>query len=159
MKNNSTLIFFFFLITCSFSLITQAQEDKSNDDFILKVIKYSHEENSNIPHFHLLSITNNSNRELTFDLLSSVDDSNDSNNKNNQNLIIEILSEDLLRNINSITVSSKESLKFTVKITKHAKARLGSMNICKIMAQLINSNNKKSVKINSYIPNPNFSGH
>ncbi|WP_298500446.1 hypothetical protein [uncultured Algibacter sp.] len=156
MKNKPTLKLCVFFILCSFSLIVQAQ---NNNVFQLKVIKYSLELDSEKPRYHILSLQNNSNKELTINLSNVVEDTNGGINKSNQNLIVEILNKDLNKPLNLITIPSNETIKFKVKITFHPNARLGSMNLCKIIAEIHNSNNKESVKINTFIPHPNLTGH
>ena len=81
------------LVLCFFCTISYAQQNSQNqnDIFELEVIKYSREENSEKPHYHLFSLQNNSNKELTFNLSTTVDDLNDSDKENNLNLIVEIL--------------------------------------------------------------------
>ena len=55
-------------------------------------------------------------------------------------------------------LGSERSIKFKAKIISHPNARLGSMNICKVIAQLPNSDDKKIVKINEHIPDPFIKG-
>ena len=62
------------------------------------------------------------------------------------------------KTLNSVTLSSERSIKFKAKIISHPNARLGSMNICKVIAQLPNSDDKKIVKINEHIPDPFIKG-
>ncbi|GAA4896180.1 hypothetical protein GCM10023311_21180 [Flaviramulus aquimarinus] len=151
----------YILAICFFYTISYGQQNSQNqkDIFKLEVIKYSREVNPKKPHYHLLSLQNNSNKELTFNLSTTVDDTNDKSKKNNPNLIVEIWSENLSKTFNSITLVPKESIRFKVKTTHNTNARLGSMNLCKVIAQLPNSNNKKTVSINAYIPNSNELGH
>ena len=161
MKNKSTLAFCTFFLSCCFSLIVNAQQNNNskNNLFQLEVIEYSFESDSKKPRYHILSLQNNSSKELAINLSTIVDDTNDGDKKNNQNLIVELLSDDLNKTLNSINLRSKQSIKFKVKITFHPNARLGSMNICKVIAQLPNSDEKKTVKINAYISDPDIKGH
>ena len=159
MKNISTLSNI--LIICFFYTISYAQQNSQNQNnsFQLEVIEYSFESDSKKPRYHILSLQNNSNKELTFNLSTTVNDTNGGIEKNNSNLIVEILNEGLNEPFNFIILSPKESRRFKVKIATHPNARLGSMNVCKVIAQLPDSDDKKTVKINAYIPDPDIKGH
>ncbi|WP_396600969.1 hypothetical protein [Algibacter sp. R77976] len=141
------------------SLLVNAQHNSNADLFQMEVVEYSYELDSKKPRYHILALQNNTNKELTINLSTIVDDTNGGDKKNNQNLIVDLLSEDLTQSLNSISLRSKQLIKFKVKIVYHPNARLGSMNICTIIAKSSNNTDEKTLKINANIPNPKTKGH
>lgn len=187
MKNKLTLILCVFFISYSFSLKTNAQQEKNQRSiFDLEIVSYSDKPDSDIEHYHMLQIANNSNKANEFELfvkpINCKDEYNDvirnkrgsidntkedsalkkNNRKGNSSLNFEIYSKDLSKKLNKVLLKPKESLNFYLKITRENNSEIGQWKCSKIVAKVSNNkgnNIKKSVIIKSLIPDSNNKGH
>ena len=175
MKNKSTLTLYSFLFMCLSSLFVNAQQNAFN----LEIVNYSDKPDANVEHLHLLSLKNNSNKVLNYNLsnkeieckaeyydvvrnkIGKIDNDNDVVNKKNMpSLTIETYNKILSKKINKISLSPNESIEFYVKITRQNNTEIGTWKCFKIFANLLNDQKiSKSVIIRSYIPTPNVLGH
>ncbi len=176
MKNKSTLTFYSFLLLCCYSICVNAQQNV----FDLEIVNYSDKPDANVEHLHLLSLTNHSNKTMSFDLSSNeitckaeYDDvvSNkigkaDDNKEtliNTSSVTVEIYNKTLSKKINNINLNANESITFYVKTTRQNNTEIGTWKCFKIAANLLDDKSYekigKSVIIRSFIPNPNILGH
>lgn len=179
----------FLLAICfTLSMDAQQQKKKKNTTFNLEIVEYSNKPDTEFEHHYLLSLTNNSNKTNEYKLSSKSSvkckmdrknvvrnrfgdiDSDEVENKSNSlgkkrksNFSIEIYDENRNQKIDKVSLSPKESVKIYAKITRLNNADAGEWKCNKVSAKLLGDKNqkrnKRSVKIASFIPNPNNQGH
>lgn len=172
MKNKSTLMFYSFLLTCCFTLLINAQEQKSKNDFTFKLIEYSSKSNLEKEHTHVLELKNNSNSPAQYKIsvLSNLCVDNHHNkmgDKKESNIKAEIFSKK--NSINNkvddiVTLQPNESRQFNLKTHQKANAKLDTWNCTTLRATKLIGNKSKSinhqtVKVKTFVSNPSNQGH
>ncbi len=166
----------------------QQQNKKKNNNFDLEIVKYSDKTDAEIEHLHLLSLTNNSNKLASYKLsgkpsvkckmkhknvvrkrFGDIDpdevQSKDENagKKSKPEFSIDIYKEDMSQKIDEISLSPKQSINIYAKITRLSNTGAGHWKCNKVSAKLLGQKKgkqiKKSVKIASFISDPNNKGH
>ena len=175
MKTKSTLVFYSFFLSCCFSLLINAQEQRSNNDFTLNVIQYSGKPNYEKEHIHILELKNNSQlvSQYSVSIINNQCSDNHQNklsNKKESNINTEIYLKNLSRkheNGNIISLDPNESIKVKLKTYQKNNAVLGSLNCTSIQATKLSQNESKglrkniseSITIKTYVPDPANLGH
>ena len=177
MNNKSPLALCTFLLLCISSLILNAQEKKTNNDFTISVIKQTDRSNFEKEHFYVLELKNNS--KITSEYAISLINKNCSNNKNSHskssnkkatNISAEIYFEELnsKKQISeTISLKAYESIKIRVRTLQKNNAILNSWSCTEIHANKVSkniskgskSNFSKSVTIKTYVPDTSNPGH
>ncbi|GAA3608615.1 hypothetical protein Q4Q39_09785 [Flavivirga amylovorans] len=150
------------------------------DAFDLNIINYSDKPDANIEHLHLLSLTNNSNKVMNYNISSQeiickteyddvvrnkighADSNKDVsvNEKTSSSLTVEIYNKTLSKKIDQMILDPNESIEFYVKITRHNNTEMGTSKCFKIATHLLdNETIGKYVIIRAFIPNPNILRH
>ncbi|MFV9552571.1 hypothetical protein [Algibacter sp. PT7-4] len=185
MKKNLAVVFCSIVISCLFSFLGNAQKQKSKfDTFDLEIIKYSDKPDADKVHYHLIQLTNNSNKTIEFNLFVKevkcnqanfdvvknqkgiIDNFNDVNkpkaNKNKSSLLFEIYNESMNNTmLDKISLKTKESIKLYLKITRKDNSEIGQLKCTKIIAKPLNNKEnkiKKSVVIKTFIADSNIQG-
>tara|TARA_R110002072_G_scaffold303002_2_gene491194 strand:+ start:2340 stop:2867 length:528 start_codon:yes stop_codon:yes gene_type:complete len=175
MKNKSTLVFYSLLLSCCFSLLVNAQEQKPHNNFTLNVLQYSDKPNYEKEHVHVLILKNNSSLTSQYSISLFNDQCSDTNqyrlsNKKESNINAEISFDNLNKKSqvsDVVTVQPNKTLKIYLKIKQKISAKLDSWNCTTIRATRLSDNNSKksksniyqSVIIKTFVPNPNTIGH
>ena len=175
MKNKSTLAFCTFFLLCCLSFTLNAQEQKSNNDFTLNVIKYSDKPNYKKEHTHVLELKNHSQIMSYYSILLVKDECSDNNqnkltNKKESNINTEISFKDLNKNRkvdDIISLKPNESIIIQLKTIQKINAELDSWNCTTLYATKLGKNksidknpkNSKSIILKTFVPNPINRGH
>jgi len=140
------------IIACLSTIGLSGQEDLS-----LKIIEGSDKPNSDSEHLYLLEATNNTKAEISFNILVANKPCNDSKLAQTE-LSQEVLNLHKSNRIDKMVVMPGDSLKFYVKLSRPADAKLNTWNCTEVKAvsrkgSLISN----LITIESLIPNPNDS--
>lgn len=170
MKNKSSLTYYSFLVLCCLSFLTNAQNKKANNDFEISVFKYSDKPNYINEHDHILELKNNSKFKSEYKLLLEDDNcAKNGINKKESNIESNIYFENINKSEidNIISLEPNESIKIHLNTKIKDNATLDSWN-CSLISVIKLSKNKskstkskvsKSIRIKTFIPNPNHKGH
>ena len=159
-------MFGIFLVSSCFSLKANAQKQILTQAFFdLEIVKYSNRPDTALEHYHLLEVTNNSNKTNEFELyikpINCIDDyeniiknqkgqlditDEEYATKNKSSLKYEILNQNLTKKLNKISLSAKETIKLYLKITRLNNTEMGKSKCYKFIAKSVSNNQEKNLK-------------